>query len=96
MPLKFITWDVEHGSSAYIQTPNGKNIVIDLGARRSVDTGFSPLAHLWHQWGVRHLDLVVVTHPHMDHIEDILALDNFSVQVLVRPRHLTEEEIWGR
>ena len=34
MTLKFITWDVEHGSAAYIRTPNGKHIAVDLGAQR--------------------------------------------------------------
>ena len=95
MTLKFITWDVEHGSAAYIRTPNGKHVAIDLGARRPANTGFSPLAHLWHQWGVRHLDLAVITHPHMDHIEDILNFDDLSPKVLVRPGHLTEDAIWG-
>lgn len=95
MTLKFITWDVEHGSAAYVRTPNNKNIVIDLGARRSVDAGFSPLAHLWNKWGVRHLDLVVVTHPHLDHIEDIINFDAFSPDTFIRPNHLTEKDIWG-
>ena len=95
MTLRFITWDVEHGSAAYAQTPNGKHIVFDLGARRPAETGFSPLAHLWNQWGVRCLDLVVITHPHLDHIEDIMNFDAFSPKVLIRPSHLTEDEIWG-
>ena len=30
MLLKFIVWNVQHGSAAYIQTPNGKHIVVDL------------------------------------------------------------------
>ena len=30
MPLQFIVWNVRHGSAAYIETPNGKHIAIDL------------------------------------------------------------------
>ena len=95
MVLKFITWDVEHGSAAYIKTPNGKHIAIDLGARRATDSGFSPLAHLRKNWGVRQLDLVVVTHPHLDHIEDISNFRAFKPKVLMRPNHLTDNDIWG-
>ena len=95
MVLKFITWDVEHGSAAYIGTPNGKHIAIDLGGRRATDAGFSPLAHLRKNWGVQQLDLVVITHPHLDHIEDIPNFRSFKPKVLMRPSHLTESDIWG-
>ena len=95
MVLKFITWDVEHGSAAYIKTPNGKHIVIDLGARRATDSGFSPLVHLRKNWGVQELDLVVITHPHLDHIEDISNFRAFKPKVLMRPNHLTDNDIWG-
>ena len=95
MNLKFITWDVEHGSAAYIKTPNGKHIAIDLGARRAADSGFSPLAHLRKNWGIQQLDLVVITHPHLDHIEDIPNFHAFSPKVLIRPNHLTDADIWG-
>ena len=95
MVLKFITWDVEHGSAAYIKTPNSRHIAIDLGARRATDSGFSPLAHLRDSWGVQQLDLVVVTHPHLDHIEDISNFRAFSPRALMRPKHLNEDDIWG-
>ena len=95
MVLKFITWDVEHGSAAYIKTPNGKHIAIDLGARRATDSGFSPLVHLRKNWGVQELDLVVITHPHLDHIEDISNFRSFKPKVLMRPNHLTDNDIWG-
>ena len=95
MTLKFITWDVEHGSAAYIKTPNGRHIAVDLGARRAADAGFSPLVHLYRNWDVKHLDAVVITHPHLDHIEDILNFDALSPSALVRPGHLTDDDIWG-
>ena len=88
MPLRLLVWNVQHGSAAYIQTPNGKHIALDLGA----GDAFSPLAHLWQQ-GIRKLDHVTITHPHMDHIDDILNFDAMDPTTLWTPRHLTENDI---
>ena len=90
MPLQLIVWNVQHGSAAYIKTPNGKHIAIDLGAG-DADT-LRPLVHLWQQ-GIRKLDHVTITHPHMDHIDDILNFDAMAPTTLLTPRHLTENDI---
>ena len=90
MFLKLIMWDVQHGSAAYIQTPNGKHIAIDLGA----SDAFSPLQYLWHS-GVQQLDHVTITHPHMDHIDDILNFDLLSPRTLLTPSLLSEDDIRG-
>ena len=90
MPLRFIMWNVQHGSAAYIRTPNGKHIAIDLGAGEE----FSPLSAL-PQLGVIQLDQVTITHPHMDHIDDILNFDKLAPKVLLAPKHLTEDDIRG-
>ena len=89
MPLQLIVWNVQHGSAAYIETPNGKRIAIDLGA----DDAFSPLKYLRQQEGIRKLDHVTITHPHMDHIDDILNFDAIDPTTLLTPRHLTENDI---
>ena len=89
MPLRFITWNVQHGSAAFISTPNNKSIAIDLGAG-----DFSPLEHI-KKSGLAQLDEVIVTHPHLDHIHDILNFDILSPRSLATPGHLTENEIWA-
>ena len=89
MTLRFTTWNVEHGSAALIQTPNGQLIAIDLGA----DAAFSPLRHMKYRMKLDQLDKVIITHPHMDHIEDILNIDLLSPRILMRPRQLTAEDI---
>ena len=91
MTLRFITWNVQHGSAALVQTPNGRQIAIDLGAGE----GFSPLRYIKYQMGVNQLDKVIVTHPHMDHIEDISNFDLLFPRVFMRPRHLTADDIIG-
>ena len=89
MTLKLITWNVQHGSAIYINTPNGKDIAIDLGA----DDNFSPLKYILSSGHT--LDHVTITHPHMDHIDDILNFDLLSPGTLLIPRHLTEDDIRG-
>lgn len=95
MILEIIFWDVQHGNASYIKTPNGKHIVCDLGTG-SYESGkkeFSPLLHLKKKYGVQQLDYVIITHPHKDHIDDILNFDKLSPRVLKRPKHLPKEEI---
>jgi competence protein ComEC len=43
--VEIIIWDVQHGSAAYIKSPNGKHIVVDagLGSYENSDKSFSPL-----------------------------------------------------
>jgi beta-lactamase superfamily II metal-dependent hydrolase len=92
MTLKIIVWNVQHGSAAYIQTPNSKHIAIDLGASEATNGGFSPLAHLQRE-GIKKLDHVTITHPHMDHFDDILRFDELHPGSLLIPKHLTENNI---
>ena len=92
MTLQIVVWNVQHGSAAYIQTPNSKHIAIDLGASEASTGGFSPLACLQRQ-GINKLDHVTITHPHMDHFDDILRFDALDPGSLRIPKHLTENNI---
>lgn len=93
--MKLVIWDVQHGSAAYLRTPSGKHIVVDLGAGNysESDEAFSPLMHLRDNYGIKQLDQVIITHPHTDHIDDIMNFDALSPRVLSRPNHLTEEAV---
>jgi len=87
--VEITVWDVQHGSATYIKTPNNRHVVVDLG-----DNGndFSPLGTLYGR-GLRQLDVVAVTHPHRDHMDDIYNLALFNAQSLWTPWHLTERAI---
>ena len=93
--MKLVIWDVQHGSAAYLKTPSDKHIVVDLGAGNysESDEAFSPLLYLMDNYGIKQLDQVIITHPHTDHIDDIMNFDALSPRVLSRPNHLTEETV---
>ena len=95
MNVEVVFWDVQHGHASYIQSPNNRHIVIDLGTgtygKNNVE--FSPLLFLKNSWGVNQLDYVVITHPHRDHIDDIFNFNALEPKVFGRPDHLTEEEV---
>jgi competence protein ComEC len=94
MTLEMIFWDVQLGNATYIKTPKPLHIVKDLGVGSYSDNNdtFSPLTHLMSE-GVRQLDYVIISHPHKDHIEDILNFDKLSPKVLLRPKHLKKEDV---
>ena len=92
--VEMVFWDVQHGHATYIKSPNNRHIVIDLGTGdySSNNEAFSPLRHLKYKYGVNQLDYVIITHPHLDHISDILNFDDLRPKVLLCPR-LTDQEI---
>jgi len=94
MMLTVVFWDVQHGSAAYIRTPTGRHIVIDLGVG-SYGGGpdFSPLLYLQHEWGVERLDGVVLTHPHRDHLDDICNFHLLAPRALQRPKNVSEQDV---
>jgi len=88
-------WDVQHGHATYIKTPNNRHIVVDLGTGdySGKNMEFSPLKYLHTNYGVQSIDYVVITHPHLDHIDDILNFDLLKPKVLNRPKQITNEEL---
>ncbi len=92
--IRIVFWDVQHGHAVYVGTEN-QNLVFDLGTGSygSSAKEFSPLLHLKNKYGIKRLDGVVITHPHSDHLYDILNFDSLSPRVLHRPKHLSEEEV---
>jgi beta-lactamase superfamily II metal-dependent hydrolase len=95
LQVEIVFWDVQHGHATYIKTPNNKHIVIDLGIGdySGKNTAFSPLRHLKENYGVQQLDYVIITHPHLDHIDDILNFDPLNPKVLARPKQITNAEV---
>lgn len=81
--------DVGHGQSVHAFTPNGQTIVIDLGC----SDDFSPLN--WLKGVTKTINKLIVTHPHGDHIDEILNLGLFGLNVrqLWGPKWLPEDDV---
>ena len=88
-----VFWKVQHGHATTVTSPNGRVFVVDLG-QGSYRFGrtFSPLVFL-HNSGIRRIDNLIISHPHLDHIDDILNMGLFNVRVMTRPKHLTRTDI---
>jgi beta-lactamase superfamily II metal-dependent hydrolase len=92
MTLKLRIHDVGHGQAIHAFTPKGETVVIDLGCSSS----HSPLEWLRKQTST--IDLLVITHPHGDHIDEIPLVGKlgFNVRQLWRPKWLPADAIIGQ
>src|SRR6266446_9190020 len=95
--LDMVFWNVQHGSAAYVDTPNGMKFVVDLGTGEIGEGNrpFSPLHQLREKYEVYQLDGVLITHPHRDHIDDIFTFDMMNPRVLLQPSYLSADDIRG-
>lgn len=95
MTLELVIWDVQHGNATYVKTPNGRHIVQDLGtgSYKGENSSFSPLTHLKNQYNVERIDALIVSHPHKDHISDILNIDELNPKRFTRPSGLTKDDV---
>jgi len=84
--------DVGQGDSILVQTPGGRNMLIDTGGRRDefqtgTGVGDQVVTPYLRKIGVRRLDVLVLTHPHEDHAGGAAAVvKNFPVRLVVVPQ----------
>ncbi len=79
--------DAGEGAAVLVRTPGGKTALID-GGPAEMDLGGQLRA-----LGVRRLDLVVITHPHLDHFGGLLeALAELEVETFIDRVRLTEAD----
>ena len=65
--LEIVAWDVQHGVSLFVRTPNNRTIILDAGAS---DT-FSPVDWLTRRYQLQQLDGLIVSHAHADHVREV-------------------------
>ena len=89
MSLKVNVCDVAHGDCIHVSTPSGKNVLLDCGGK-----GDASASKWLEALGVGGLDSLLVSHPHMDHIRDIVGIDKrFCPRTLGRNVAITKEKI---
>jgi competence protein ComEC len=82
-------WNVQLGLAIHVKAPNGKYIVIDLGTGTQESGNASPLKKRKYD----NIAYMVITHPHLDHIDDILQFDENSPRILHRAKSITNSEV---
>ncbi len=81
-----------------IQVDGGKTILIDAGHRNTAQTMLLPYLH---RHGIREIDIVFITHPHIDHYGGLeyLLQDGITIHALyfnVPDKEVCDREIpWG-
>lgn len=74
--LKVVFFDVGQGDAIFIETPNGVQVLVDGGPSKGVLRSLGGVLKPWD----RSLDIIIVSHPDMDHIGGLPSvLERFSV-----------------
>lgn len=82
-------YNVQLGLAVHVKAPNGKYIIIDLGTGVSGGGNESPLLKRRYD----DIGYMIITHPHLDHIDDILNFDVNSPSTLHRATSITNDEV---
>ncbi|OGF73738.1 hypothetical protein A2W57_00925 [Candidatus Giovannonibacteria bacterium RIFCSPHIGHO2_02_43_16] len=78
--LKFYMLDVGQGDAIFIETPSGNQILFDGGQDRKILEELGKVMPFYD----RSIDLVILTHPHLDHAGGLLeVLKNYEVGELM-------------
>jgi beta-lactamase superfamily II metal-dependent hydrolase len=103
-------YDVGFGDCIYVRIPDGEkffNVVIDCGSKDTIQGGQKPTDAIDHiisklpkeADGKKHIHLLVVTHPHFDHINGFekkrfekAAIDRIWLPVFMNPDHEQAEK----
>jgi len=82
--LELVMLDIGQGDAVLIRAPSGATALIDGGP--DPDLLMRRLGEVLPFWQ-RHLDVMLLTHPHQDHVAGLLlALERFSVGLILDPR----------
>lgn len=74
--LHFFMLDVGQGDALYFRTPKGQDVLIDGGPGRGVLSELGKVMPFYD----RKIDLVILTHPHLDHVGGLIdVLEKYEV-----------------
>ena len=95
--LKITAIDVGQGSSTLVQLPRGINMLIDGGGfpDSSFDMGKSVIAPFLYSKRIGKIDIIVLTHPHPDHLQGLIYIvNNFAVKELWHTGVQAEDDLY--
>jgi competence protein ComEC len=98
--LTITVLDVGQGDCILVQAPGGRTMLVDAGGRQGQeasgwDIGSQVVVPALMARGVRRIDVLVITHPHEDHIGGALAvLDAVPVGLVLDPMLETDSETY--
>jgi competence protein ComEC len=88
-PLTVTFLDVGEGDSIFIENKNGVKILVDGGGipenlQSEYDVGERIVVPFLRRKGISKIDIVILTHPHNDHLQGLLSvLKNFKVGIVL-------------
>lgn len=89
--LKVVFLDVGQGDAIYIESPNGKQILIDGGPDAKLLSSLSKIM----PFADRSIDMVMFTHPDMDHIGGLpVLLDNYTVSNIIENGSFSDSDVY--
>jgi len=82
--------DVGQADCIFVRTPAGRTMLVDGGGRPDIPTGdavgLRVIAPFLRRRGVNRIDVVVLTHPHEDHIQGLVrVIKDFNVGMVLDP-----------
>jgi competence protein ComEC len=83
--LRITFLDIGQGDCALIQTPDGRNILVDCGRTSfTSDSGERTILPYLERCGISRIDLLIITHLHLDHIGGINSLlENIEIGKII-------------
>ena len=94
-PLKIAFLDVGQGDSILIQAPNGQTMLIDGG--RSTGLASEVIIPKLKEWGARQVDVLIPTHPDLDHIAGLVGvLESYPVKLAALTGQVHTTKIYER
>ncbi|MEE9224740.1 MAG: DNA internalization-related competence protein ComEC/Rec2 [Bacteroidota bacterium] len=96
--LRITVLDVGQGDTIFLEFPDGKTMLIDAGPRTMhSNAGERMIIPFLRKRGISSIDVVLITHPHSDHIGGLEpVLQEFSVRRVVDTGHEVGSNVYKR